>query len=148
MDILVDASCHAETDHLRGVSECVILGKLPRLGTGSFDLMLDAEKCKFGMEIPTNIMGPGMMGGPMTGKQQELTSRVLVALPVSFFLAFLVISVSSLLVHSRISPLSLPVSLSVCFSISIHLSTPFYSLMTKSMSGGWFSPCFMLYHQT
>lgn len=63
----MEAASHAETDYLRGVSECLILGKLPRLGTGSFDLMLDAEKCKFGMEIPTN-MGPGMMGGPMAGE--------------------------------------------------------------------------------
>lgn len=64
----MEAASHAETDYLRGVSECLILGKLPRLGTGSFDLMLDAEKCKFGMEIPTNIMGPGMMGGPIAGE--------------------------------------------------------------------------------
>ena len=68
----MEAAQHAESDHLRGVSECLILGKLPRLGTGSFDLMLDAEKCKFGMEIPTNIMGPGMMGGPMAGKKIKL----------------------------------------------------------------------------
>jgi len=39
-----------------------MLGQLARIGTGSFDLLLDAEKCKYGMEIPTNIggmMGPG-----------------------------------------------------------------------------------------
>ncbi|XP_032236944.2 DNA-directed RNA polymerase II subunit RPB1-like [Nematostella vectensis] len=64
VDVLMDAAAHAETDYLRGVSECIIMGKLPRIGTGSFDLMLDAEKCKHGMEIPTNIMGPGM-GGAM-----------------------------------------------------------------------------------
>lgn len=63
----MDAAAHAETDYLRGVSECIILGKLPRIGTGCFDLMLDAEKCKYGMEIATNIMGPGM-GGPLAGK--------------------------------------------------------------------------------
>jgi len=67
VDVLLDAAAHAETDHLRGVSECIILGKLPRIGTGCFDLMLDAEKCKYGMEIATNIMGPGM-GGPMAGE--------------------------------------------------------------------------------
>jgi len=42
-----------------------MLGQLARIGTGSFDLLLDAEKCKYGMEIPTNIggmMGPGMPG--------------------------------------------------------------------------------------
>lgn len=64
---MLDAAAHSETDHLRGVSECIILGKLPRIGTGCFDLMLDAEKCKHGMEIATNIMGPGM-GGPLAGK--------------------------------------------------------------------------------
>ena len=69
--MLMDAASHAEVDHLRGVSECLILGKLPRLGTGSFDLMLDAEKCKFGMEIPTNVMGPGMMGGPLAGESTQ-----------------------------------------------------------------------------
>ena len=71
----MEAAQHAEVDHLRGVSECLILGKLPRLGTGSFDLMLDAEKCKSGMEIPTNIMGPGMMGGPMAGEINKLAFR-------------------------------------------------------------------------
>ena len=70
--MLMEAAQHAEIDHLRGVSGCLILGKLPRLGTGSFDLMLDAEKCKSGMEIPTNIMGPGMMGGAMTGQMNKL----------------------------------------------------------------------------
>ena len=70
--MLMEAAQHAEVDHLRGVSECLILGELPRLGTGSFDLMLDAEKCKSGMEIATNIMGPGMMGGPMTGEMNKL----------------------------------------------------------------------------
>ena len=70
--MLMEAAQHAEIDHLRGVSGCLILGKLPRLGTGSFDLMLDAEKCKSGMEIPTNIMGPGMMGGAMTSQMNKL----------------------------------------------------------------------------
>ena len=83
----MEAASHAETDYLRGVSECLILGKLPRLGTGSFDLMLDAEKCKFGMEIPTNIMGPGMMGGPMAGKSpadQDINCLSCVFFLVSF----------------------------------------------------------------
>ena len=73
--MLMDASSHAEVDTLRGVSECLILGKLPRLGTGSFDIMLDAEKCKFGMEIPTNIMGPGMMGGPLSGTSTRIKTE-------------------------------------------------------------------------
>lgn len=62
VEILVEAATHAEVDPVRGVSEAIMLGQLARIGTGAFDLLLDAEKCKYGMEIPTNIgamMGPG-----------------------------------------------------------------------------------------
>ncbi len=57
----MEAASHAEVDPMKGVSENIMLGQLARIGTGAFDLLLDAEKCKFGMEIPTNV-GVGMMG--------------------------------------------------------------------------------------
>lgn len=57
----MEAAEHAECDPLKGVSENIMLGQLAKMGTGCFDLLLDAEKCKQAMEIPTNIMGP--MGG-------------------------------------------------------------------------------------
>ncbi|XP_035714876.1 DNA-directed RNA polymerase II subunit RPB1 isoform X2 [Folsomia candida] len=60
VDVLMDAAAHAEVDPMRGVSENIIMGQLPRMGTGCFDLLLDAEKCKFGIELPT---GPGPDGG-------------------------------------------------------------------------------------
>ena len=63
VDILVEAASLAEKDPLKGVSENIILGQLPPIGTGSFKLMLDAEKCKEGMEVPLNMMGGGMMMG-------------------------------------------------------------------------------------
>ncbi|XP_061171699.1 DNA-directed RNA polymerase II subunit RPB1-like [Saccostrea echinata] len=66
VDILMEAASHGEMDPMKGVSECIMLGQLARIGTGSFDLLLDAEKCKYGMEIPTNI-GAGMPGGISTG---------------------------------------------------------------------------------
>ncbi|OXA46492.1 DNA-directed RNA polymerase II subunit RPB1 [Folsomia candida] len=59
VDVLMDAAVHAEVDPMRGVSENIMLGQLPRMGTGCFDLLLDAEKCKFGIEVPT---GPGPNG--------------------------------------------------------------------------------------
>ncbi|CAL8094787.1 unnamed protein product [Orchesella dallaii] len=59
VDVLMDAASHAEVDPMRGVSENIILGQLPRMGTGCFDLLLDAEKCKYGIELP---MGPGPDG--------------------------------------------------------------------------------------
>merc|ERR1719210_1296730 len=64
VDVLMEAASHAEVDPMRGVSENIILGQMPRMGTACFDLLLDAEKCKFGIEIPMNI-GAGMMGGGM-----------------------------------------------------------------------------------
>ena len=62
VDVLMDAASHAEQDPMRGVSENIIMGQLPRMGTAAFDLLLDSEKCKFGIEIPMNV-GGGMMGG-------------------------------------------------------------------------------------
>ncbi|EFX61656.1 hypothetical protein DAPPUDRAFT_338547 [Daphnia pulex] len=50
VSVLSEAAGHAEVDPLRGVSENLILGQLPRMGTGCFDLFLDAEKCKNAIE--------------------------------------------------------------------------------------------------
>ncbi len=65
VDILMEAAAHAELDPLKGISENIMLGQLGKCGTGCFDLLLDAEKCKLGMEIPTNLLGPmaGAGGG-------------------------------------------------------------------------------------
>lgn len=62
VDVLMDAAAHAENDPMRGVSENIIMGQLPKMGTGCFDLLLDAEKCKFGVEIQGSL-GPGPFGG-------------------------------------------------------------------------------------
>ncbi|XP_059480715.1 DNA-directed RNA polymerase II subunit RPB1 [Neocloeon triangulifer] len=66
VDVLMDAASHAEQDPMRGVSENIILGQLPRMGTGAFDLLLDADKCKHGIEIPMHL-GAGMMVGAPAG---------------------------------------------------------------------------------
>lgn len=67
VDVLMDAASHAEVDPMRGVSENIILGQLPRMGTGCFDLLLDAEKCKMGIAIPQaqggDLMSSGMFFG-------------------------------------------------------------------------------------
>lgn len=38
MDVLLDAASHAEVDPMRGVSENIIMGQLPRIGTGKIIL--------------------------------------------------------------------------------------------------------------
>lgn len=58
----MEASSHGESDPMKGVSENIMLGQLAPAGTGCFDLLLDAEKCKYGMEIPTNIPGISVAG--------------------------------------------------------------------------------------
>ncbi|XP_055335643.1 DNA-directed RNA polymerase II subunit RPB1-like [Paramacrobiotus metropolitanus] len=55
VDVLMEAAAHAECDYLKGVSENIMLGQLARLGTGAFDLILDPDKCRHGMEVPMNI---------------------------------------------------------------------------------------------
>lgn len=60
VDVLIDAAMHAEVDYLRGVSENIIVGQLARIGTGAFGMLLNPEKCKHGIEIPTNLHGLGL----------------------------------------------------------------------------------------
>ncbi|CAI4228736.1 unnamed protein product [Auanema sp. JU1783] len=75
VDILMEASVHAEVDPVKGVSENIMLGQLAKAGTGCFDLVLDAEKCKFGMEIPTNMRGGyGGVGGLFAGQSPASSS--------------------------------------------------------------------------
>ena len=62
--MLMEAAAHDEVDPMREVAENIIMGQLPRMGTACFDLLLDAVKSKFGIEIPM-IVGAGMMGGGM-----------------------------------------------------------------------------------
>ena len=64
----MEAASNAECDPMKGVSENIMLGQLARIGSGAFDLLLDAEKCRLAMEIPTNV-GVGMMA---PGKHQQL----------------------------------------------------------------------------
>ena len=49
-----------------------MLGQLGRLGTGSFDLLLDAEKCKVAMELP---MPNSLMGKRRRLRNQYLSER-------------------------------------------------------------------------
>nr|XP_031363499.1 DNA-directed RNA polymerase II subunit RPB1 [Lonchura striata domestica] len=62
VDVLMEAAAHGESDPMKGVSENIMLGQLAPAGTGCFDLLLDAEKCKHGMEIPSALPGLGVGG--------------------------------------------------------------------------------------
>jgi len=72
VDVLIDAASHAEVDYLKGVSENIMVGQLAKMGTGAFNMLLDPEKCKQGIEIPMNLpgmanfAGVGFFGSPMS----------------------------------------------------------------------------------
>ena len=78
VDILMEAAAHGENDWMDGVSENIILGQVAKVGTGTFDLLLDVDKCKYGMEIHSNLGPGGMMGmmnfGAHAGSPSDVTT--------------------------------------------------------------------------
>jgi len=46
VDVLLDAAAHAEVDPMRGVSENIIMGQLPRMGTGKLFSYFNLIKIK------------------------------------------------------------------------------------------------------
>lgn len=44
VDILLDAAANSELDPVRGVSENIMLGQIPPIGTGNVDIILDIKK--------------------------------------------------------------------------------------------------------
>ncbi|GAM20091.1 hypothetical protein SAMD00019534_032660 [Acytostelium subglobosum LB1] len=46
VEILMDAAMFSETDEVKGVTENIILGQLPPLGTGSFEVFLNSDMIK------------------------------------------------------------------------------------------------------
>ncbi|MED6135270.1 DNA-directed RNA polymerase II subunit rpb1 [Stylosanthes scabra] len=59
VDILLDAAAYAETDHLKGVSENIMLGQLAPIGTGQCELYLNDEMIKnaFDLQLPSFMDG-------------------------------------------------------------------------------------------
>ena len=71
----MEAAAHLENDDLKGVTENVIMGQLSPIGTGSFDIVLDAQEVNanakvgaFANEAGSENVTPLMEDdGPMTG---------------------------------------------------------------------------------
>lgn len=53
-EVLLDASRHADFDHMRGVSANVMMGQMGVFGTGSFQLVLDMDKMKEMDDVEVN----------------------------------------------------------------------------------------------
>jgi DNA-directed RNA polymerase II subunit RPB1 len=67
VDMLMDAAVHAEEEILKGVTENIMLGQLPRVGTGDMELLLDEEKVvREAVEVVVDDLtgdNLGMIGG-------------------------------------------------------------------------------------
>jgi len=63
-DILLEAATFSELDPLSGVSENILLGQLPPLGTGCFDLFLNESKLKDAIELPAGGEATAMFYEP------------------------------------------------------------------------------------
>ena len=70
VDMLMDAAIHAEEEILKGVTENIMLGQLPRVGTGDMELLLDEDKVvREAVEVVVDDLNGdlGMIGGSSTG---------------------------------------------------------------------------------
>nr|AOE43182.1 RNA polymerase II largest subunit/RNA polymerase II core subunit [Synstelium polycarpum] len=84
VEILMDAAMFSETDDIRGVTENIILGQLPPLGTGCFEVFLNQDMIKtahsIAMPEPMSMsyseggMTPSHDSGSMTPYHQSFGS--------------------------------------------------------------------------
>ena len=67
VDMLMDAALHAEEEVLKGVTENIMFGQLPRVGTGDMELLLDEDKVvREAVEVVVDDLSGdnlGMIGG-------------------------------------------------------------------------------------
>eukprot|EP00271_Cylindrocystis_brebissonii_P003385 TRINITY_DN1429_c0_g6_i1.p1 TRINITY_DN1429_c0_g6~~TRINITY_DN1429_c0_g6_i1.p1 ORF type:complete len:1954 (-),score=319.86 TRINITY_DN1429_c0_g6_i1:2079-7940(-) len=83
VDILLDAAVYAEADHLRGVTENIMLGQLAPIGTGDLGIFLNEKLLKNAIELqlPSYLdnmpddygMTPGRSPGPGMTPSRDLT---------------------------------------------------------------------------
>jgi len=101
VDILVEAAVHSEMDPMKGVSEAIMLGQLARIGTGAFDLLLDDEKCKFGMEITSNV-GIGMNNGRICDAHSAYCACIVVVAMLQLDCTILICTFLNCTIHKMV----------------------------------------------
>ena len=59
VDILNDAAAFAEKDDLKGISQCIMLGQLGRMGTGEFGIVLNEKMLEEAIEVQLSTLDGG-----------------------------------------------------------------------------------------
>jgi len=72
-EVLLDASRHADFDHMRGVSANVMMGQMGVFGTGCFQLVLDMEKMRDLEDQPVDTTDSNKEIEKMFGKMDDQT---------------------------------------------------------------------------
>eukprot|EP01113_Clastostelium_recurvatum_P019728 TRINITY_DN2328_c0_g1_i3.p1 TRINITY_DN2328_c0_g1~~TRINITY_DN2328_c0_g1_i3.p1 ORF type:complete len:1809 (+),score=540.19 TRINITY_DN2328_c0_g1_i3:155-5581(+) len=60
VEILMDAAMYSETDDLKGVTENIVLGQLPPVGTGTFELYINQDMLQNAVSLALPDMGDNM----------------------------------------------------------------------------------------
>lgn len=86
VDMLMDAALHAEEEVLKGVTENIMLGQLPRVGTGDMELLLDEDKVvREAVEVVVDdVLGDnlGMIGSSGAGAATPYASTPFASSPM------------------------------------------------------------------
>jgi len=86
VDMLMDAALHAEEEVLKGVTENIMLGQLPRVGTGDMELLLDEDKVvREAVEVVVDdVIGDnlGMIGSSNAGAATPYASTPFASSPM------------------------------------------------------------------
>jgi DNA-directed RNA polymerase II subunit RPB1 len=72
-EVLLDASRHAEFDHMRGVSANVMMGQLGTYGTGMFNVVLDIDAMKNMESQDVNMKNKNQEIDKLFGKLEDST---------------------------------------------------------------------------
>jgi len=72
-EVLLDASRHAEFDHMRGVSANVMMGQMGTYGTGMFNVVLDIDAMKNMKSADVNMKKQNEEIEKMFGKMEDST---------------------------------------------------------------------------
>jgi len=72
-EVLLNASRHAEFDHMRGVSASVMMGQMGNFGTGAFQLVMDMEQMNNQEDVDVDMRNDQKEIEKMFGNLEDTT---------------------------------------------------------------------------
>jgi len=139
LDMILEAATFGTTDPLKGVSEKIMLGQLCRIGTGSFDLLIDGKKIVEPRYLPDAYieqeaefekMNAGILGIPADKNAfHDINTPINPITPQAFMGSGLTPALSTIY-HSDLGT----------FTPNMSLNSPLYSPILRPSSSRFTSP--------